>query len=423
MRGGYGIFYDQTFGDVYFQKAANPPFVHLNEGNVGLALYSIESGGYYPGTGAILQNAFTDPNLGNTAYPAMSPFQLNFQNAFIQEWSGDVQRQIGNTWLIDIGYVGTRGLHLVQETDPNQPINLTSASSMSSAAQSMYSGYCEAGSCQSPIPYLGNFAYTQSGGSSIYHALQVKVERRFSKGLSILASYTYSKSIDTASGPVPDSRNPNFPQNSYDLAAEKAVSDFNFPQRLSLAYIWNMPFGSTMAKLHDQRFNYLIQGWEVGSVLTVESGPPFTPVVSGNISGADEINNATVQTDTDRPNVVSGTFYPSKRTPQQWVLPLAFSTPSADTFGNAGPNILRGPGLGSYDFSVLRNIRLGETAKLQFRAEIFNIFNRANFDIPQNNVNSPSFGQIFNTIQPVAGLASGGPGEPRELQLGLRLNW
>ena len=90
-------------------------------------------------------------------------------------------------------------------------------------------------------------------GSSIYHAFQAKVERRFSKGLSILAAYTYSKSIDTASGPFSDSRNANFPQNSYDVAAEKAVSDFNFPQRLSLAYLWTMPFGSTTAKLQNQQ--------------------------------------------------------------------------------------------------------------------------------------------------------------------------
>jgi hypothetical protein len=300
---------------------------------------------------------------------------------------------------------------------------MTDVSKASAAVQASTLAACQAGSCLGPIPYLANFAYTQSAGSSIYHAFQAKVERRFSKGLSILASYTYSKSIDTASGPLPDSRNPNFPQNSYDVAAEKAVSDFNYPQRLSLAYLWAMPFGSSVAKLQNQRLNYLIQGWEVGSVLTVQSGPPFTPVMSGNVSGADEINNATVQADTDRPNVASGTFYPGKQTPQQWVLPSAFRTPSAFTFGNAGRNILRGPGLGSCDFSVLRNFRLGESAKVQFRAEMFNIFNRANFDIPQNIVNAPSFGQIFNTVQPVAGLASGGPGEPRELQLGLWLIW
>ena len=418
LRGGYGIFFDQTFGDVYFQKAANPPFVHLEEGNIGEALPLLESGTIYPGSGAVLQNALT--NIGGAGYPSMSPFQLNFRNAFIQQWSADVQRQIGSTWLIDIGYVGTRGLHLVQETDPNQPLNLTTAPS---ALQEATSAACAAGSCPSPIPYLANFAYTQSAGSSIYHALQVKVERRFSKGLSVLASYTYSKSIDTASSPYADARNPNFPQNSYNVGAEKSVSDFNFPQRLSLAYLWTMPFGSGGAKAHNPQLNYAIKGWEVGSVVTVESGPPFTPVVSGDVSGADEINNATVLVDTDRPNVASTSFYPAKRTPQEWVLPSAFSTPSEFTFGNAGRNILRGPGLGSCDFSVLRNFRLAELANLQFRGEVFNIFNRANFDIPQNIVNAPSFGQIFNTLQPVAGLASGGPGEPRELQLGMWLTW
>ena len=425
LRGGYGIFFDQTFGDVYFQKASNPPFLRLNEGNIGEALALVGMGDYYPGTGQIIQNAFS--NIGGATYPALSPFQLNFQNAFIQEWSGDVQRQIGNTWLIDIGYVGTRGLHLVQETDPNQPLNMTSTSNAPPAVQAATLTACEMGSCPSPIPYLGTFGYTQSAGSSIYHALQVKVERRFSKGLSLLAAYTYSKSIDTASSPFGDARNANFPQNSYDVAAEKAVSDFNFPHRLSLAYIWNMPFGSSVVKFRNPQLNYAIQGWEAGGVLTVQSGPPFTPVMSGNVSGADEINNATVQTgvasDTDRPNIASGTFYPAKKSPQQWVLSTAFSTPSAFTFGNAGRNILRGPGLGSCDFSILRNFRLGESAKVQFRAEMFNIFNRANFDIPQNIVNTASFGRIFNTVQPVAGLASGGPGEPRELQLGLWLIW
>ena len=421
LRGGYGIFFDQTFGDVYFQKAANPPFVRLEEGNIGLALPLVEQGAYYPGSGQIIQNAFT--NIAGAAYPSMSPFQLNFRNAFIQEWSGDVQRQVGNTWLFDVGYVGTRGLHLVQETDPNQPLNMTDVANASPAVQASTLAACEAGSCPAPIPYLANFAYTQSAGSSIYHALQAKIERRFSKGLSILAAYTYSKSIDTTSGPFMDARNANFPQNSYDVAAERAVSDFNFPQRLSLAYIWNMPFGTSTGKLRNQRLNYVIQGWEVGSVLTVESGPPFTPVVSGNVSGADEINNPTVQVDTDRPNVAGTAFYPVKKTPQQWVLPSAFSTPAAYTFGDAGRNILRGPGLGSCDFSVLRNFRLSEASKVQFRGEIFNIFNRANFDIPQNIVNAASFGQIFNTVQPVAGLASGGPGEPREVQLGLWLIW
>jgi Carboxypeptidase regulatory-like domain len=415
LRAGYGVFYDQTFGDVYFQKAANPPFVAINTGNIGSAMTQLLSGQLLPGSGQVLRTALT--GLVGTAFPTLSPFQLNFQNAMIQEWTADLQRQIGGAWLFDLGYIGTRGLDLVQETDPNQPINL----SVDNSAATMQA--CQTTGCPRPYPALSGFSYTQSSGSSIYHALQFKAERRFSRGLSVLASYTYSKSIDTTSGPFSDSRNANFPQNSYDVAAEKAVSDFNFPQRLSVAYLWSMPFGATVAKLDDHRLNYLVEGWQVGGVITAQSGPPFTPFVSGNVSGADEVQITGTNNDTDRPNLTGGSFYPSHQTPQQWLNASAFSTPSAFTFGNAGRNILRGPGLGSWDFSVLRNFRLRESTSLEFRAEMFNILNRANFDIPQRNLSSASFGQIFNTLQPEAGLASGGPGEPRELQLALRLIW
>ncbi|HEV2381229.1 MAG TPA: TonB-dependent receptor [Terriglobia bacterium] len=414
LRAGYGVFYDQTFGDVYFQKAANPPFVAINAGNISSATTALLSGQLLPGSGQVIQNALA--GLVGTAFPTISPFQLNFQNAMVQEWTADLQRQIG-AWLFDLGYMGTRASHLVQETDPNQPINL----SVDSSASTLQA--CETGACPRPYPALSGFSYTQSSGSSIYHALQFKAERRFSRGLSVLASYTYSKSIDTTSGPFSDSRNANFPQNSYDVAAEKAVSDFDFPQRLTVAYLWSMPFGATVGRLDNHRLNYLIEGWQVGGVITAQSGPPFTPFVSGNVSGADEVQITGTNNDTDRPNLAGGSFYPSHQTPQQWLNTAAFSTPLPFTFGNAGRNILRGPGLGSWDFSALRNFRLRESTSLEFRAEMFNILNRANFDIPQRDLASASFGQIFNTLQPEAGLASGGPGEPRELQLALRLIW
>ncbi|MGD1156111.1 MAG: TonB-dependent receptor [Terriglobia bacterium] len=422
LRAGYGVFFDQTFGDVYFQKAANPPFVQIQEGNSPSVLEACLLAGacnFQPGSGQIIQSALA--GIVGSVYPTMSPFQLNFRNAFIQEWTADVQQQVGASWLIDLAYVGTRGLRLVQETDPNQAMNLsvvpaTSAPVTLAACESV-------NGCPRPYPYLSSFSYTQSSGSSTYHAFQAKVERRFSRGLSLLASYTYSKTIDTTSGPFSDSRNANFPQNSYNVAAEKAVSDFNFPHRLSVAYLWAMPFGSSVGKLSSPRLNYLIEGWQAGGVFSVQSGPPFTPFVSGGVSGADEVQITGTGNDTDRPNVVGSSTYPTKQTPQQWVLASAFSTPSAYTFGNAGRNILRGPGMGTWDFSLLRNFRLSESGKLVFRAEMFNIFNRTNFDIPQRNLASSSFGQIFNTVQPVAGLASGGPGEPRELQLGLSLVW
>ena len=126
----------------------------------------------------------------------------------------------------------------------------------------------------------------------------------------------------------------------------------------------------------------------------------------------------------DRPNVVTGvSFYPAHKSVNQWTNPAAFSFPAPFSFGNAGRNILTGPSLADWDFSLIRNFKLWESKTLQFRAEMFNILNRANFTLPNADASSSSFGVIANTVQPIAGQASGGPGDPREIQFALRLMW
>jgi len=422
IRGGYGIFYNQTFGDVFFLKSANPPFVRLNAGNIGAALPYIENGTFPLGSGAIITNALT--GVVGPAFPTISPFQLNFQDGMVHEWNLDVQRQLFGTWMLDVGYVGTRGLRLPFETDPNQPQNLTDFSGQPAAVQQATLAACQSPTgCPRLYPYLSGFSYTQSNGKSIYDALQVKVERHYANGLSFLAGYTYSNSLDTNSSEFTTSRDQNFPQNSMDLAAEKGRSDYDFRHRLSLAYLYQLPAGNRMWKLNNSRLNYLIQSWELAGVVTAESGAPFTPQISGDISGADEEGVIGSGNPTDRPNLTGSSFYPANKTPNQWLLSSAFSAPAPYTFGNAGRNILTGPGLSSWDFSLIRNFRLAESKSLEFRGEIFNVLNHANFDIPQRDVASPSFGQITNTLLPVAGLASGGPGDPREVQFALRLMW
>jgi hypothetical protein len=149
-------------------------------------------------------------------------------------------------------------------------------------------------------------------------------------------------------------------------------------------------------------------------MVVAQSGPPFTPQISGDVSHTEE--------GSDRPNIV-GNPYPSAQGPNQWVLASAFTAPTPYIFGNAGRNILTGPGLASCDFSVIRRFQLTESKLLEFRAEVFNLFNRANFDVPQVDVASPSFGKIFNTVQPVAGFASGGPGDPRLVQFALKFKF
>ena len=394
VRGGGGVFYDRTFGDVDFQKSSNPPFAKVSLGTLPDA---IQAGTLPPvGTGAIIQNVF-QPNMVVPYFTTPSPFNLHFRDAKILEWTLNVQRELPGALLFEVGYMGTRGMHLVREWDPNQPIPdpVTSTTTR-------------------PYPAYGNFTYTDSNGDSIYHSLQTKLERHFSGGMAFLVAYTYSKSIDTNSTVFGTNRNTNFPQNSQNLAAERARAEFDIRHRLSAAYVYRLPFGTGRLQFGSHTLNYLARDWQVSGIITAQSGPPFTPQVSGDVSQTQE--------GSDRPNII-GNPYPAHKGPNQWVLASAFSTPNPYTFGNAGRNSLTAPGLASWDFSVSRHFRLTEGTALEFDGQIFNLLNRANFDVPQTDQASPSFGKIFNTVQAVAGFASGGPGDPREVQLGLRLSF
>ena len=422
IRTGGGVYYDQMVGELYFQKSFNPPYFQLTQGNlldneqaVFCSLAPLPgcpagSGALPPATGLLLQNLFVAPSLTQALFPELSPVNLHVKEARIFEWTFDVQRQLGS-WLADVGYVGTRGLRLPYFWDPNQPNN------------ALYTGgaSCIAGTpantpCPRPYPDYETMTYTDLIGTSIYHALQVKVERHYSGGLAIIGAYTFSNSLDTNSAYDGTSASPNFPENSYDLAASKARSDFDYAQRASLAYVYDLPFGDRIGKLQNSKANYLINGWEVAGIAMLQSGAPYTPTVDGNPSN--NIDNK------DRPNVVPGvSFYPAHKSVDHWTNPAAFSYPAYYTFGNAGRNILTGPGLADWDFSLIRNFKLGESKTLQFRAEMFNLLNRPNFTLPNADWSSTSFGVLGNTVQPIAGQASGGPGDPREIQFALRLTW
>jgi hypothetical protein len=390
-------------------KSFNPPFFQLGSGNlldneqaVFTALATPPAAGGLPlATGLLLQNLFVAPSLTPTLFPTLNPVNLDVKEGKIFQWTFDVQRQLGS-WLVDMGYVGTRGLELPFEWDPNMPNN----------------GLCPSASapCPSLYPNFLTMSYTDPIGTSIYHSLQLKVERHYTNGLAVIGAYTWSKSIDDDSAYFGTNASPGFPENSYNRAAEKGRSDFDYEQRFSLAYVYDLPFGNKIGKLQNSKANYLIDGWEVAGIAMVQSGAPYTPTVDGNPS-----NNIDGH---DRPNVVPGvSFYPANKSVNRWTNPAAFSQPAPYTFGNAGRNILTGPGLADWDFSLIRNFKLRESKTLQFRAEMFNIFNRPNFTLPNADASSASFGVIGNTVQPIAGQASGGPGDPREIQFALRLTW
>ena len=419
VRTGAGVYYDQMVGELYFQKSFNPPFFQLSEGNlldnetaVFTALAAPPSAGGLPlATGLLLQNLFVAPSLTQALFPVLNPVIVDVRDGKILQWTFGVQRQFPGNWLLDVGYVGTRGLELPFEWDPNQPSN-----ALYTGGSTCIRGTPAGTPCPRPYPNFQTMSYTDSIGTSIYHSLQVKIEHHYSNGLAVIGAYTWSKSLDSNSTYFGTDASNAFPENSDNRAAEKGRSDFDFRQRFSLAYVYDLPFGDKMWRSGNSTANYFIKGWEAAGIVILQTGASYTPTVSGNPSNNVDGN--------DRPDIVPGvSSYPAHQSTAQWTNPAAFSVPAPYTFGNAGRNILTGPGVADWDFSIIRNFKLTETKNLQFRAEMFNIFNTPNFALPNGSANCACFGQIGNTVQPIAGQASGGPGDPREIQFAMRFTW
>jgi len=256
-------------------------------------------------------------------------------------------------------------------------------------------------------------------GTSSYHALQVDVSQRFSKGLLFRGVYTFSKALDDG-----DSLNqttagnaPGLVSNPYDLAADKGLATYNVAHVGAISALYELPFG------HGQMYasglqgwqGALVSGWSLSSVVTLQTGFPLTPQLSYNPSNDGDTRNPV------RPFInpnFTGSLVLGKA--GQWFNPNAFLAPPTNSgfFGNAGRDIIPGPGLGTWDFSVLKTTAIRERVQLQFRAEIFNLLNRANFNTPNLIVFTSPSGP-----SPTAGAITGTSTTARQVQFGLKLLW
>ncbi len=373
VRGGYGIFYEVVLINQTLNLRLNPPFF---SGDVALG----------DGRTVTLANAFD--NLAIVT-PNLSAFDQNYKLGRVQQFSVNVQRQLMPDLVVDVGYVGTRGDRLFRTINNNQ------APPGSGAVQG-----------RRPYPQFAAMNTVTSSGESHYDGLEARLERRFSRGLSFLASYTLSRSRDHASGSG-GTADSGVPQNNRDTEAEWGPAVFDVPQRFVLSSIYELPIGP------GRRFwssaptvvARLIEGWQVNGILTLQGGQPFTPVLA-----VDNSNTGQFQ---DRPNLVGDPYAPGEgcpetRTANCWVNPAAFALAAPFTFGTAGRNSLRGPGTKNVDFSLVKNTPLGGARQLQFRAEFFNLFNWINYDNPNRTALTPNFGRIFSASP------------PRQVQLGLR---
>jgi hypothetical protein len=236
-------------------------------------------------------------------------------------------------------------------------------------------------------------------GWATYNALTLRAERRFARGLSFNANYSWSKSIDDASDPGPTAYETNLAQNVYDLDREKALSSYDHRHRFVTSFVFRPPTTTGGSVLHA-----LSNDWQLSGIVTLQSGAPFTV-----INGVDRANIGTGPA--QRPDVLRNPNLPGdQRTPERWFDTSAFAQPAPFTFGNAGRNIVFGPGLANCDMSLQRNFALTEHQRLEFRWEVFNVLNHPNFDVPGRIAFSPNFDSVFSTAE-----------ASRQMQLGLKL--
>lgn len=379
VRTGYGVYYDQASlapGEgLYF----NAPYFDLRF--------------FFPYP-PLVSLSLSDPFPSNFPIPTPSSafaFQRDLRTPYTQHWNLSVQQQLGGSRVAEIGYVGSKGSKLLAARDINEPRPGT---------QPLNSR---------PLPQFSDILLQESSASSTYHSLQARFQQRLDFGLSVLASYTWSRSIDNASSFFVSAGDPNFPQNSYNVGAERGRSNFDLRHRFSLSYSYDLPFGKGKAWLDGNGWvGAIAGGWQTLGVVSLQTGRPFTVAL---LSEIDQSNTGRANLGfgfNDRPNLV-GQAKLSNPTPARWFNTSAFAFQPFGSFGSAGRNILDGPGYENVNFSLVKNTALRDNLNLQLRAEFFNLFNHPNFDLPDNFLGSPTFGRVLSAQS------------PRHIQFGLKL--
>jgi Carboxypeptidase regulatory-like domain/TonB dependent receptor len=388
LRGGYGIFYanNEGAGDSQWLQG-NPPFamtVNLTTDTINPVV--------------LLKNGVPEGTVSLTNLHDVRPssYERHPSLGYSQQWNFNIQRELAPDWLWEIGYYGNKANHLLQRWDANYAL----AGPGDLNARRRWRSVLIPGTdiVVSPLSALEAHRFD---GNSLFHSLQTRIEKRFSAGFTLLASYNWSKTISDVCQPGNGTgcQGSNI-QNPLDRRAERSVDDQHIGHRLVGSYVWSLPFGQghRWGKGWSSLTDTVLGGWNVSGILTLTSGLPFSLSVAGNPSNS---------SGHDRPDLV-GDLRVSDRTIDRWFNTDAFAPNAPFTYGNVGRNSLTGPPLRNLDFAALKNFRVNERVALQFRFEAFNFTNTPPFGIPGSTVGTRSFGRITSA------------GRPRNLQFGLK---
>jgi hypothetical protein len=307
---------------------------------------------------------------------------------YSMEWNFGVQRAITPSLTLSVDFVGSASRHLYITSISNTPyLSLMGPGPIAP---------------KTPFPQYGQINYIQDIGNGDYNALQIKAEKRFSGGLSFLASYTWSKCLDEAS----TGQSAANVETIYDIHRNYGLCDYNIASMFTGSYTYELPFGRgrLMGANWNRLTNSVIGGWRMGGILTLDSGVPFTVTVP--------FDNANTNGGQQRAQLV-GNPLPSgfQQSINQWYNPAAFAVPAPYTFGNLGRNTLVGPGITNFDVSLSKDFQFMERRMVQLRADSFNVLNNVNFGQPGASVGTATFMKIQSAAA------------ARQIQVSMKLLW
>jgi hypothetical protein len=378
VRGGYGVFYNQfeRIGSED-QLAINPP--HLRNIDISSA-----SGSTTPVL--FMRDGFPENFLdrlvvGNLQLRVADP---NSPRTMVQQFGGGFERQLGETFAVSADIVGSVTRNLAVLRNLNQPLR----------------GTLDANGPR-PYPSFGqHIQWREMTGRANYAGLDLGFEKRFRDGYSYRASYTLGRSRDNAPEHLSVDGGDR-PQNGRDLESWYGPSNFDIRQRVTANFIVELPFGKDKPMLQNGVSSHIFGGWLVSGIFTARSGRPFTVTQGNNNVGPGAVGLPNLTGDPEGPKTV-----------ERWYNIDAFTRVTSGTFGNAGRNILRGPGFSTFDISVQRRIDITGRVNATLRMDVFNVFDRANLGNPERNIASANAG-VISTLA----------GDPRVMQLSLRVGF
>jgi hypothetical protein len=421
FRMGYGIFHDRIFGNLTGDLRGNPPFE--------TSIENFPNANFASGTGPLVTLGMLPPPATQPAPPASVPdgsylsvevIDPNIKTPYTQSWNVGIQRDLGHGMVFEVNYVGSSSHRLLRDVDGNPPLpSLVAAAQANGTLSPTISG----GELRI-LPLLGlpqvtgNTAFDEptlikSIGNATYNGLQMMFHKRFGSGIDFQAAYTWSHAIDDANDPFEAPGGDRvFPRDSLDLQEDRGSSDYDLRHRLIVNWVYEFPFGKGHTHLNHGFAAQALGGWELAGLSTFQSGHPFDLFSSldSQYTGL-----------TNRPDLVGNPAIPADAPRNETGPPItAFAVQPYGRPGTLGRNTFTGPTLFNTDVTLLKNTKLSERFRLQFRAEVYNIFNRIQFDVVQaagDTLDNPSsFGLSTNTLVQPDGTTSA-----RQIQLALKM--